>query len=126
MACLVLLGFHYLNLQPVFYCHYFCYCCRGPEITPEEVAGIIRGHFENMQGDAPGRITVPRSAVWKKAHMFFMSKRSRGSRGLLLVTFSDAGFAAEDGLDQGGLRREFFRLLLPAVVKESGIFCGTH
>lgn len=70
---------------------------------------------------------MARSAVWRSATLFFSRVTRVRSSGPIIVTFLDQMVdKEEDGLDQGGLRREFFRLLSAALLTTSGLFIGKH
>lgn len=89
------------------------------------MAGILSAHKDRVVTGPHRLITVARSSVWKSALHFFSRKLKVQSKGPLTVTFLDAtSRSVEDGLDGGGLRREFFRLLFSAMFTSSGLFTG--
>lgn len=66
---------------------------------------------------------ISRESIWDSAYNQFKSQSFCISQGYLQVTFVSDD-TEEDGYDTGGLRREFFSLLQPALVKDSGVFRG--
>ena len=91
-----------------------------PEIPSSEVLiSAVQEHAaKKIQGD-PRSIVVSRMSIWQTAHPYFKRKGFLERSGMLKVTFATFE-AEEDAVDQGGPRREFFHLLLGAIVRDSG------
>ena len=67
-------------------------------------------------------INVRRGHLWTDSGRHF-KKSKFNPKASVSVKFADIG-RNEETLDSGGLRREYFRLLIRAVNVESGVFCG--
>ena len=79
--------------------------------------------MEKVITGPPRRVVVARSQVWASALNFFKARRRISSNGILMVNFVGdfSNFEAEDAVDQGGPRREFFRLLQSDMIRSSGM-----
>ncbi|XP_063732504.1 uncharacterized protein LOC134859748 [Eleginops maclovinus] len=93
-------------------------------LSKEEVIGIVKAHSERVVTEAYRPIYISRGNVWTTALRQFRRRKFTESTDLLYVTFASDEGTNEDGEDLGGPRREFFRLLVKAIFKESGAFEG--
>lgn len=93
-------------------------------LSKEEITGIIKAHSERVVTSAFRPIYISRGNVWTTALRQFSRRRFAESTDVLYVTFASDEDTDEDAEDLGGPRREFFRLLVKAIYKESGAFEG--
>ncbi|KAL7376812.1 hypothetical protein ABVT39_016296 [Epinephelus coioides] len=91
-------------------------------LSKEEIQGIIKAHSERVVTTAYRSIYISRRNVWQTALRQFSRQRFAESTDVLYVTFASDEDTSEDAEDLGGPRREFFRLLVKAIYKESGAF----
>ncbi|CAL9692713.1 unnamed protein product [Knipowitschia caucasica] len=91
-------------------------------LSKEEITGIVKAHSERVVTEAYRPIYISRANVWKTALRQFSRQKFTERTNLLYVTFASDEGNNEDGEDLGGPRREFFRLLVKAIFKESGAF----
>lgn len=92
-------------------------------LTREEISGILKGHADTVVTPTPKAVHISRSNVWTTAFRQFNRPSFSENLGTLYVTFaSDEMDGDEDAEDLGGPRREFFRLLVRAIFKDSGAF----
>ena len=94
--------------------------CR--DLTEEEFEGILKAHQDSSVTGQIRRIVVQRRNVWRSASNFWKLPTVGCRSGLILCKFSGELDRAEPSADQGGPRREFFELLLPFIVRDSGLF----
>ncbi|XP_035852933.1 G2/M phase-specific E3 ubiquitin-protein ligase-like [Sander lucioperca] len=91
-------------------------------LSKEEITGIVKAHSERVVTEAYRPIYISRGNVWTTALRQFSRRKFTESTDQLYVTFASDEGNNEDGEDLGGPRREFFRLLVKAIFKESGAF----
>ncbi|XP_063754128.1 apoptosis-resistant E3 ubiquitin protein ligase 1-like [Eleginops maclovinus] len=92
-------------------------------LTREEISGILKAHADEVVTATLKPIHISRSNVWTTAVRQFSRTSFAENLGTLYVTFaSDEMDGDEDAADLGGPRREFFRLLVRAIFKDSGAF----
>ncbi|CAL8347016.1 unnamed protein product [Gadus morhua 'NCC'] len=91
-------------------------------LSIEEMTGIVKAHSERVVTEANRPIYISRGNVWTTALRQFSRRKFTECTDLLYVTFASDEGTNEDGEDLGGPRREFFRLLVKAIFKESGAF----
>ncbi|KAK0138681.1 G2/M phase-specific E3 ubiquitin-protein ligase [Merluccius polli] len=91
-------------------------------LSKEEMTGIVKAHSERVVTEAFRPIYISRGNVWTTALRQFSRRKFTQCTDLLYVTFASDEGTNEDGADLGGPRREFFRLLVKAIFKESGAF----
>ncbi|XP_059905314.1 uncharacterized protein LOC132455468 [Gadus macrocephalus] len=91
-------------------------------LSIEEMTGIVKAHSERVVTEAYRPIYISRGNVWTTALRQFSRRKFTECTDLLYVTFASDEGTNEDGEDLGGPRREFFRLLVKAIFKESGAF----
>ncbi|KAK0150726.1 Zinc finger MYM-type protein 1 [Merluccius polli] len=91
-------------------------------LSKEEMTGIVKAHSERVVTEAYRPIYISRGNVWTTALRQFSRRKFTQCTDLLYVTFASDEGTNEDGEDLGGPRREFFRLLVKAIFKESGAF----
>lgn len=91
------------------------------DLKREEIEGILKAHSETVTGQLR-RIVVQRKNVWRSAFNFWKLPTVAGCSGVILCKFSGELDCAEPSADRGGPRREFFELLLPSIVRDSGLF----
>ena len=91
-----------------------------PEILSSDgfIAAVKEHAAAKIQGD-PRSIVVSRLSIWQTTHPYFKRKGFLDRCGMLRVTFATFE-GEEDAVDHGGPRREFFHLLLGAIVRDSG------
>ncbi len=88
-------------------------------LSSDGFMNVIKGYAANkIQGD-PRNIVVSRITIWQTAQPYFKRKGFLNGSGMLKVTFATFE-GEEDAVDNGGPRREFFHLLLGAIVRDSG------
>ena len=88
-------------------------------LSSEAFTTLIKQHAaEKIKGDSR-EIVISRISMWQTAQPYFKRKGFLNGSGLLKVTFATFE-EEEDAVDLGGPRREFFHLLLAAIIKESG------
>ena len=100
---------------------------RHHEPMLEEIHGMVTAHHDRVVTGPSRKVTVARSQVWSSAKLFFQARRRIISHGPLMVQFVGdmSRDSQEEGVvDQGGPRREFFRLLLPDIIYKSGMLQG--
>lgn len=89
------------------------------ETSTECFQSTIKQHAnEKVSGD-PRTIVVSRLCVWATALPYFKKRGFLKGSGMLQVTLATFE-AEEDAVDLGGQRREFFHLLLGAIMTNSG------
>ena len=88
------------------------------------MTGIVKAHSERVVTEANRPIYISRGNVWTTALRQFSRRKFTECTDLLYVTFASDEGTNEDGEDLGGPRREFLRLLVKAIFKESGAFEG--
>lgn len=93
-------------------------------LSKEEITGIIKAHSERVVTSEFRPIYISRGNVWTTALRQFSRRRFTASTDMLYVNFASDEETDEDAEDLGGPRREFFRLLLQAIYRESGAFQG--
>ena len=93
-------------------------------LSIEEITGIVKAHSERVVTEAYRPIYISRGNVWTTALRQFSRRKFTECTDLLYVTFASDEGTNEDGEDLGGPRREFLRLLVKAIFKESGAFEG--
>ena len=104
-----------------------------------EVRGILSAHAEQVIRGASRELIVSRRNVWGSTYMSFLNRHSLSRKtGDLKVEFwscvermtgddEDNKYEqlnGELGIDYGALRREYFRLLVPAIINDSGLLRG--
>ncbi len=88
-------------------------------LSSDGFMNVIKEYAANkIQGD-PRNIVVSRISIWQTAQPYFKRKGFLNGCGMLNVTFATFE-GEEDAVDHGGPRREFFHLLLGAIVRDSG------
>ena len=88
-------------------------------LSSDGFMNVIKEYAANkIQGD-PRNIVVSRISIWQTAQPYFKRKGFLNGSGMLKVTFATFE-GEEDAVDNGGPRREFFHLLLGAIVRDSG------
>ena len=88
-------------------------------LSSDGFMNVIKEYAANkIQGD-PRNIVVSRITIWQTAQPYFKRKGFLNGSGMLKVTFATFE-GEEDAVDNGGPRREFFHLLLGAIVRDSG------
>ena len=80
-------------------------------VVKEHAASKVQGDHQN--------VVVSRISIWQTAQPYFKRKGFLNGTGMLKVTFATFE-SEEDAVDHGGPRREFFHLLLGAIVQDSG------
>ena len=70
-------------------------------------------------------LTVSRKNIWSSSLPYLKREHFWNATGDLNVTFG-VDEAAEDAEDLGGPKREYFRLLLKALVQDSGLLLGKN
>ena len=97
----------------------------------EEVGGILSAHREDVVKGPGSKVVIARTQVWAsfvnslKRSQHRLSLKSHGDTlGPLKVTFVGDAMGEEEAIDQGGPRRELFRLLLPDMIRNSGMLTG--
>ena len=93
-------------------------------LSKEEITGVLKAHSEKVVTTACRPIYISRGNVWTSALRQFSRRRFAESTDMLYVSFASDENTTEDAEDLGGPRREFFRLLVKAIYKESGAFEG--
>ncbi|XP_029015587.1 G2/M phase-specific E3 ubiquitin-protein ligase-like isoform X2 [Betta splendens] len=91
-------------------------------LSKEEITGIVKAHSERVVTTSYKPIYISRGNLWTTALRQFSRQRFAESTHMLYVTFASDEDITEDAEDLGGPRREFFRLLVKAIYKESGAF----
>ncbi|KAG7491296.1 hypothetical protein MATL_G00001720 [Megalops atlanticus] len=94
-------------------------------LSPEEISGILTAHSEKVVVPPARRVFISRKAVWDTAIEQFRRRTFTNKQGLINVTFT-CDEREEDAIDDGGPRREFFRLLGKAIFEDSGGFQETR
>jgi hypothetical protein len=92
--------------------------------SPEEASGILIAHADAVVVGPERRISISRRGVYKAARRFFSKESFTWKTGRIMVSFVDQ--FEEDAADSGGLRREFFSLLLQDIVSTSGLLNETY
>ena len=122
----IIMGMQYNKNPLIFLSHEIYFFSRSSSLATEEVQGILAAHCNSVVTGPARRIVVARARVWASALTFFTSRRRIRSDGPLRVTFVGDEEVEEEAVDQGGPRREFFRLLLPDMIKNCGMLQGTN
>ena len=94
--------------------------CR--DLKAEEIKGIIAAFSAQAVNGPVRRMVVSRSNVWDSSVQLWTMPNFKNRKGELLVKFVGDYSGTEPSIDQGGPRREYFRLLLKAILVQSGIF----
>ena len=90
-------------------------------IKLEEINGIIAAFQSEAVTGPVRRIVVSRRNVWTSASAVWQMASFQNRKGEILVKFV-GDHDPEPSVDQGGPRREFFRLLSKAILVSSGLF----
>ncbi|XP_063078396.1 G2/M phase-specific E3 ubiquitin-protein ligase-like [Engraulis encrasicolus] len=93
-------------------------------LTAEEIQGRLAAHSDRVITPGKRHINISRASVWTTALQAFKRPSFAEGCDMLSVTFASDEHA-EDAADLGGPRREFFRLLVKAILQDSGAFEGT-
>lgn len=93
-------------------------------MTTDEAMEMLRAHSDKVVSERTRPIHISRSNVWTTALRQFSRPQFAESSDMLYVTFASDEDMVEDAADYGGPRREFFRLLVKAIIQDSGAFEG--
>ncbi|XP_046552508.1 G2/M phase-specific E3 ubiquitin-protein ligase-like isoform X2 [Haliotis rubra] len=86
---------------------------------------LVREHLSRcMEFFGASRISVNRNNIWSSSMAFFKDVCVSKTAKQLMVTFTDSAGRLEVGVDTGGPRREYLRLLLESIVADSGVLRG--
>ncbi|KAK3593328.1 hypothetical protein CHS0354_031389 [Potamilus streckersoni] len=91
----------------------------------EKIARALYEHAEQVVRGPARCITVKRDDLWKAALEFFRKPDFVKEFGSLEVHFKTKHDVAEEGVDSGGPKREFFRLLIREICHKSGALVET-
>ncbi|KAL3875460.1 hypothetical protein ACJMK2_033407 [Sinanodonta woodiana] len=91
----------------------------------EKIERALCEHAEKVIRGPPRSITVKRDEVWNAALEFFRKPDFVREFGSLEVHFKTKHDVAEEGVDNGGPRREFCRLLIKEICHKSGVLVET-
>ncbi|XP_071119431.1 G2/M phase-specific E3 ubiquitin-protein ligase-like [Haliotis cracherodii] len=85
---------------------------------------IVREHWSRCREFGACQISVNRDAVWGRSMAFFKDVAVSNKAKQLMVVFTDSEDRHEEGVDTGGPRREYLRLLLQSIVSDSKMLHG--
>ncbi|XP_064640697.1 uncharacterized protein LOC135495745 [Lineus longissimus] len=94
------------------------------ETSAEVIEGKLRAHASTVVIGPTRPLVVSRSSVWASSLPYFRRKAFFNGMGDISMTFGHDE-AIEDAQDLGGPKREYFRLLLKAIVNDSGMLDAT-
>ncbi|XP_046550434.1 G2/M phase-specific E3 ubiquitin-protein ligase-like [Haliotis rubra] len=85
---------------------------------------LVREHLSRCMESGASGISVNRANILSSSMAFFKDVRISNRAKQLMVTFTDANGRLELGVDTGGPRREYLRLLLESIVADSKMLRG--
>lgn len=94
------------------------------EARPEEIHGVLAAFSELVVRGPLRRLVVSRSNVWHTTLNTWKLPIFANRSGKILVKFQGDNAVVEPSADDGGPRREFFRLLLQEIIKNSAVFAA--
>ena len=92
-----------------------------PQWNEEEVKSVLHQHIQNtvVEEDDPGlRIAVRRRHIWRDSKLVLCRPNNVYSTGMQIT------FVSEAAVDEGGPRREYFRLVLAEIANNNSLFDG--
>lgn len=90
----------------------------------EEIHGLVRAHEEAQIRGPRRQMFVSRKNLWRTTSPYFQRRSFVQGSGYLHIHFTAEDGGEEEGVDLGGPRREFFRLLVHAIAHDSGLLAG--
>ncbi|XP_067679325.1 uncharacterized protein [Haliotis asinina] len=85
---------------------------------------LVNEHLSQCREFGANRISINRDSVWSSSMAFFKDVHISNTAKQLMVAFTDSEDRREEGIDTGGPRREYLRLLLESIVADSKMLNG--